>query len=128
MDDRDVIPRDEAIGGLALLGALTLALVGTIVLRIVQTDASRATKPTETAWASSSDIASIEPTTHESQRDASLTPATAGISTVDEQDALAPDSSDAATAPITPAPTLENPQPPPIDVRPRFIAPSGRQH
>lgn len=35
MDDDDAIPRREAVLGLGLLGALTIALVGAIVFRIV---------------------------------------------------------------------------------------------
>ena len=49
MDERTAIPRREAVAGLAALGALSLALVGTIVFRIVHA-APRPATPTPAMW------------------------------------------------------------------------------
>jgi hypothetical protein len=129
MDEQDVIPRGEAIAGLALLGVLAAALVGTIVFRIVDAAPRRSPQIPTTTWASESDARTIdnpmqllseEPQIGQIDSSSPRQPA-APIPIADDESVSIPA---ASTTHATPLPSDENQ--PPTAGRPHFVAPAGR--
>ena len=149
MEEPEVIPRREAVIGLGLLGALSLALVATIVFRIVNAAPRHALPGTSPLWAA----APLEPPTLVEATAPMAAPTTAAatpnapVPPIDDRYALetiapalpaaAPiptiedDSSSVPAASLAPAfaPTQNerySSGPPPVEVaRPRFVPPSG---
>jgi hypothetical protein len=130
MDDDETIPRREAIAGLSLLGALTLALVGTIAFRIIHAAPRRGNPPPAANWASQPAVEL------ESRPMAPVTPMAPTTELLFAEDAdppaesipvIADDSSGAPAVSPTGATTPNTPSPPPAIQRPRFVAPGTRQ-
>jgi cytoskeletal protein RodZ len=133
MEDPEGIARGEAAAGLALVGALGLGLVGTIVYRIVQA-APRSAPTPAAAWASQSTGAAVEQaaaTSAAPPSEAAELPSEAAppVAPPPTSDAIAIDIGDPdASAPIpplesTPAPALDSAE---SGALPHFVAPSNR--
>lgn len=152
MDEHDTIPRREAILGLGLLGALSIALVATIMYRIVHSAPRNAPPVSAPTWAAAPAIVP-EPATataapivqthapatgdrYAGHPFATALPPAAAIPTTGDGSSSVPATSLApALMPVDQAPTMAEPplaEPPlaepqqPEFVRPRFVAPSSR--
>jgi hypothetical protein len=133
MDEPDVIPRREAIAGVTLLGALGIALVGTIVYRIHYAVPIKATPRPQGSWTWANVAETPAPTTavedvpsavaglpEEPLAAAIELPPVEPIPTIEDSSASIP----AASTTVAPPPaTVVEPAPP---VRPIFVAPGAR--
>jgi hypothetical protein len=134
MDERESIPRHEAIAGLGLLAALTAGLVGTIVFRIVNAAPQQANSKSAIAW--STDTAAAIAADSTISAPAADSPQTAGLEATDDvhtgklpQATPIPATDSSASMPaaaVSEAPPW-NPSttPSPPTERPRFVAPAN---
>jgi hypothetical protein len=131
MDDDETIPRREAIAGLSLLGALTLALVGTIAFRIIHAAPRRGNPSPAANWASSQPAVELESTPMAPV--APIAPTTEQLFTEDADPpaesipVIANDSGGVPAVSTTGATASDTQSPPPASERPRFVAPGIRQ-
>jgi hypothetical protein len=137
MDEPEVIPRREALLGLGLLGLTTVALVGTVVFRIVQEAPPRTPQAPVTVWASQTPAkplveattaaAEVESGPSEPRLAAEISPPAAPIPTIDDGAGSVPVSTNAIPADAA----LARPEAPveeeiPAPALPYFVAPAGQ--
>lgn len=129
MDEYESIPRRDALAGLGVLSLLALALVGTIVFRIVHSSPHHGAAHRAEAWTKQSPVIPAtgdsplfsEPgAVVDSEIDPARLPATP-IPVASESSSNIPAASTAESTLVAPPP---EPQSPPA--RPHFVAPASR--
>jgi hypothetical protein len=133
MDEPDVIPRREAFAGLVLLGALGIALMGTIVYRIHYAKPMRATPQTQGAWNWANVAEPVAPTIgQEGEVTAAAIAPTEPLAIAPPPPSIEPiptlenDSANVPAASMTVAPPPATAVEPPPLARPIFVAPAAR--
>jgi hypothetical protein len=130
MDERETVPRRDAIVGLSLLGVFSLTLVGTLAYRIVYPTPHVAPKVVINEWASQGPLLEDPSAIFASEPSATplgngTLPAVDPIPTVAEETTSIPAAANAAVEEtFEPAPTESASDPP--TMQPYFVAPSSR--